>query len=165
MPGQRLNPRPLYYNAESGSSIQISYEFETYCLQLTDAARAALVSRLRKSMQTTGKNSVRDDLARQALERQASKAGAAVQELGVTLGEFQGFQQDVLASPAAAIGEVTAMLRDCTAGFAEPAFRYEEERYNLTYASIKRDAVTSGDNTDAVRKELSSWIDVLSQYL
>lgn len=165
MTASRRDPRPQYYNAQSGSWLTISYEFETYCLQLNDAGRASLISRLRKSTQTTAKNSVRDDLAYQALDHMASQAGAACQELGVTLGEFQGFQQDVLASPAGEIGEVSQMLRDCTTGFAEPAFRYAEERYNLVYSSLKRDALKSGDNTDEVRRELASWIDVISLYM
>lgn len=164
MEDQRQQPRPKYYSASSGQEITISYEFESYVINLTDAQKSSVISRLRKAIQTSNKRSIRDDLAYQALDIEASNCGGVKQELTTTLGESASYESDTISSNGD-IGEVALMVDDMASGYALPMFQYDEAKYGLVYNALLRDSITNNDNSDAAKKELSSWIDIIQQYM
>lgn len=160
----RQDPRPMYYSSASGSSVTISYEFETYIINLTDSQKSSVIARLRKAVDTSNKRTIRDDLASQALKIDGSNCGAAKQELSVTLGEFESYENDTLASNGD-INEVSMMIDDMASGYALPMFLSEEAQYGIVYASLLKTEITSGDSNSDFKKEITSWIDVIQQYM
>lgn len=160
----RKQPRPNIYNSASKTETQISYEFETWLIMLPNTQKQSLISRLRSSLQNQPKNRIRDNLEREAYKQIAKNSGASVTELDNDLGEFVSFKTDEL-QDSGNVPEVSQMFSDMTRGFGSAVFRREEENYNTIYASYHNNILNSGTASESVRKQIESWVTVISEYM
>lgn len=160
----RKSPRPTIYNSSSRVETEISYEFETWLILLPNTQKQTLISRLRNGLEKQQTLLSRDDLEKKAYKQIARNSGAALTELDVGLGEFSAFRASEIKQNSA-IPEVSLMLQDASRGFGELVFRREEENYNLIYASVFNSIAESSTSSEAVRKQIQSWVGLISEYM
>lgn len=160
----RKRPRPTYYNSSSKTETEISYEFETWLIQLPNTQKQDLISRLRNSIQKQPTLLVRDNLEKEAYKQIAKNSGAAVTELDTNIGEFVSFKSSEL-NQSGSVPEVSALLNDISNGFGEVVFRRDEENYNLVYASFSNIRLSSNASSESARKQVESWVTLISEYL
>lgn len=160
----RKHPRPNIYNSNSKTETQISYEFETWLIQLSNTQKQELISRLRNSLSKQPTLLVRDNLEKQAYRQIAKNSGASVTEIDVDIGEFTAFKSGELRD-SGSITEVSQMLNDISRGFGRSVFRRDEENYNVAYATFMNNALSTSTSSEPIRKQLESWVTVISEYM
>lgn len=157
----RQDPRPRYYSPESDTEIQISYEFESYLIQVGSATISDMIARLRKSVQGWNRSAVVADLTKQALDIDAGDSAALKQELSSQLGDMAG----TAAQEAPEVNEMQMISTAIAEATALPWFRYQEANYGVTYSGLLKESLTNDSSVEARKRELRSWIDCLRRYL
>ena len=159
----RQNPRPSYYDASTGSSVEISLDMETWLLwNCTSLDKRTFIARLQKAVSALGNvNGARDNLYRVALQNQASIAGAIVTELTATLSEFQSTNQSQVLLQANGIAEVAKMVADMSAGASEQLQQMNQATNQLTAASV----LYNGIGNSNTKKQIQSWIEIVTSYI
>jgi hypothetical protein len=160
----RKHPRPNIYNSNSKTETQISYEFETWLILLTNTQKQELISRLRNSLSKQPTLSIRDNLEKQAYRQIAKNSGAAITEIDVDIGEFVAFKSGELRN-SGSIVEVSQMLNDISRGFGRSVFRRDEENYNVAYATFLNNALSGSTSSEPIRKQVEAWVTVISEYM
>lgn len=163
----RRSPRPSYFSASTGVASQISFDFETWLLGTSNNDKQALITRLQKSMGNARVNGPRDNLLSIALDFQAMNAGAAEQELGVTLQELSDTVSE-LVEGTEDVEEISLMFADIGRSYGESTFRRKLEQNTVTAAAFLQAQVGSGigsGTTPGLKKQLASWITVVAAYI
>lgn len=156
----RKNPRPKYYNASTGSFVEIGFDMETWLLRMSGIAKRMLIARLQKCLTTAQVQGARDNLHAVALRNQAANAGAAITELDGNLGEFQVFMQNEVAS-SSGIPEVGMMLNDIGTSYGESLFARDQQNNVLVAANV----MTSRLSNSGTRRQVQSWVEIITQYV
>jgi hypothetical protein len=156
----RKKPRPNYYSASTKTQAQISLDFETWLLNLPGITKRTLLARLQKSMTMSRTRNARDNLYKQALENIAANAGAVTTELDANLSEFQSFlQTPTLAGTG--ITEVGMLTSDIGRSYGEALASRNQANNDLIHANVAFSAIDDPDS----RKQIQSWIEIITQYI
>lgn len=164
----RKSPRPSYYSATTGATAEISINFETFLLNLSNQDKQTLITRLQKSITNARVNGPRDNLLKVALEFQGMNAGTAMQELGASLQEFSTFTTDIVSAAGNDVPEMSAMMADISKCYGESIFRNSMEQNAVVAAAFLEEQVGSGIGSGVSseeRKQISSWITVIASYI
>lgn len=156
----RKSPRPSYYNAGTKTQAEISKDFESWLLDLPGITKRTLLARLQKSMSMSKTRNARDNLYRNALENMAANAGAVMTELDANLGEFQIFlQTPTLAGTG--ITEVGMLTADISRSYGENLACRNQANNELIHETVAYANITDPDG----RKQIQSWIEIITQYI
>jgi hypothetical protein len=164
----RKSPRPSYYSAATGSEAEISINFETFLLNMSNQDKQTLITRLQKSITSARVNGPRDNLLKIALEFQGMNSGTAMQELNASLQEFSTFTTDIVGAAGDDVPEISAMMADISKCYGETVFRNNIEQNAVVAASFLEEQVGSGIGSGVSseeRKQISSWITVVASYI
>lgn len=159
----RKIPRPSFYNASSGTTSEISVDFETWLIFLSNAQKQDILSRLRRMLKPSPGRSARDALLRVALNYQARSAGAIVTELNTGISGLSTDLQSALSDSVAP--EIGMLLGDMSRANGELVFARDCAENTLTATSFASQALESGTSNQTVRRQIGSWIEIITQYL
>lgn len=133
---------------------------ETWLLRMSGIAKRMLIARLQKCLTTSQVQGARDNLYAVALRNQAANAGAAITELDGNLGEFQVFMQNEVAS-SSGIPEVGMLLNDIGTSYGESLFARDQQNNVLVAANV----MTSRLSNSGTRRQVQSWVEIITQYV
>lgn len=158
----RKDNRPKLYSADTQQESMISPEFEAELILMDNSIKRSLMQRLRSISDTTTTNSIASNLMKKAIEADTATEADRMSELQFTLGDLQAFEKKLIeTSPMAEMQSAVGVLSR-SAGAA--LFEYDQSLNRATHSAVMQLKLdeTKSQNT---KRELSSWISVLSAYV
>lgn len=158
----RKNPRPSYFSTAMVEQ-QISYEYETYLIQMENTEKRALIARLRKSKDQIEAELDVEALAQQAAEYEISAIGAKKDELALELGDYSSFRTEQLRTKN--VPEITQMLGDIGSALGPKLFQRDQAENDVIAAGLVVAEIKSSTGRANKRKQIQAWINIISAYI
>lgn len=158
----RKNTRPKFYSADSGQETQISAEFETELILMDNGVKKSLVQRLREISDTSSTDGVANNLLKDAVKYDLGVEGDRASELQFLLGDLQEFQAKM--TSASSLAEMQSVMGVITTQAGPSLFEYDQAVNRAIHSTILKQKVENRKAANT-KRELSSWIGVISTYI
>lgn len=163
---QRKTPsqRPKYYNADLGTYVTISEDFEAYLILQGRARNKATVDWVQEATNYSIKDSDRDALIALAMDNETEDATNCYTEIQPIVDQFNTFKTYFNLYGFEGVGECGLLLDDLQRPMNELMALYSKHRHRIQCAIVVKQFLLDNGMTQAQSKQLKSWFDPLTAY-
>ena len=158
----RRNERPKFYSVNSGQETTISPEFETELILMDNGVKRSLVQRLREISDTSSSDGITNNLLASSVKAELGVEGDRASELQFILGDLQEFEAKL--TDASKMAEMQSVLGVLTTQAGPALFEYDQAVNRAVHSTILKQQVENRKAANT-KRELSSWIGVISTYI
>ena len=160
----RQEERPYYYNSSLDKEFQISSDFEAYLILLENSVKNDIVKYLQKTKLDGNKRKDRDEILAIAIQNELDNANTLYNAYQTELSSFSTFRDSINVEGFEQVAEIGLILDDLQFNIDEDLLALDRSQHLMTLTYLVQQSFTNNKMSDALIKEIDSWIEVINVY-